>query len=381
MKWIKKMKTLNVRWKAKQQGADLPQLLYILQHRRPAASPTEEAFVDKMLGDIPGMWIDDYGNYFVRVGESNTMWSCHTDTVSKEYGMQNLTWDGDILKLHEGRPGQSLGADDGAGMWLLLEMIKANKPGLYLFHRAEEIGGLGSEYFAKHYTKELKGIERAIAFDRRGTADVITHQRFRRCCSDTFALALAAELNEQNPDFAFKPSDDGIFTDTANYTDDIPECTNISTGYYKEHGPNETLDVAHLLRLREAVLAIDFETLPTERDPTDIEDDWSYYGGWGNITPTTGYSLADVIKTRSHTLARYMSSRGWTARDLEDALDKFVDEEHCEDFDQSFALYCWECMDVVATEMNMNVKMLDGEACPECGFFQTEVVDAAEYVA
>jgi hypothetical protein len=43
-----------------------------------------------------------------------------------------------------------LGADDAAGVWLLCEMIRAGIPGLYVFHRNEERGGRGAEFFAKH---------------------------------------------------------------------------------------------------------------------------------------------------------------------------------------------------------------------------------------
>jgi hypothetical protein len=77
------------------------------------------------------------------------------------------------------------------------------------------------------------------------------------------------------------PDDTGVFTDTANYIDIIPECTNVSCGYANEHTGNETLHLPTLFALRNQCLVIDWETLPTVRDPKVIERqtygafDWS----------------------------------------------------------------------------------------------------------
>lgn len=88
-----------------------------------------------------------------------------------------------------------------------------------------------------------------------------------------------------------EPSDGGVFTDTANYISIIPECTNISVGYDRQHGPHETLDVEHLLELRHAVLCLDWETLPTERDPA-VKESRNWWGNddWYEKYRTTGSS-------------------------------------------------------------------------------------------
>jgi hypothetical protein len=118
-----------------------------------------------------------------------------------------------------------------------------------------------------------------VAFDRKGTGDIIDHQRGGRCCSDIFVKALSAQLKEQGLTYAAAT---GSFTDTANYRDTIPECTNLSCGYYNEHGPSEWLDVAHLHALRDAVVKIDWESLPAARDPKEIYIPPVYTGyGWG----------------------------------------------------------------------------------------------------
>ena len=65
------------------------------------------------------------------------------------------------------------------------------------------------------------------------------------------------------------PSDAGVYTDTAEFTDIISECTNISVGYLNEHRKEETLNLPHYLALASAVVAIDWEELPTYRDPLE----------------------------------------------------------------------------------------------------------------
>jgi hypothetical protein len=135
----------------------------------------------------------------------------------------------------------------------------------------------------------------AIAFDRRGVGDVITEMFCGRTCSDTFAKALADGLNEtnatamQNPDrvnwltpLRYKPDDTGSFTDTANYTRLIPECTNVSVGYEHEHGPDEILDTWHLKTLRSTTIKL-FKAgieLPVERGVNDVDEVESYGYGW-----------------------------------------------------------------------------------------------------
>lgn len=170
-----------------------------------------------------------------------------------------------------------LGADNAAGMWLCLEMIAAGVPGAYIFHRGEERGGIGSRGMADHHYPWLSRFNYAIAFDRRGTGDIITEMMCGVTCSREFALALAAKLNmAPGVPLAYRPDDTGSFTDTANYRRIIPECTNISVGYENEHGPSEVLDVEHLLLLRDA-LVFAFKQggtdLPVVRDK-DAEDVW-----------------------------------------------------------------------------------------------------------
>jgi hypothetical protein len=154
----------------------------------------------------------------------------------------------------------------------MMEMIRAEKPGLYVFHRGEEIGGVGSSYIASTTPEVLQDIKCCIALDRKGTRDIITHQG-SRCCSDEFGLSLAKALNGK-----FELSDRGTFTDSANYTDLIGECTNISVGYDKQHSYLETQDFKFLSNLRLKLINLDYTELVFKRQAGEMDeaDRWTW---------------------------------------------------------------------------------------------------------
>lgn len=408
----------SVRTIARQTDVDLKPLLKILELQRPAHSITEALFVEGEIGSIEGMQKDEYGNHYLTIGDNPTiMWSCHTDTVAKDDGRQNVKWDGDFLVLNDPKPGQCLGADDGAGIWLLLEMIKAKVPGLYIFHREEEIGRQGSEWIAKHNLDLIKDIKIAIAFDRRDVDSVITHQSGQRGCSDKFSAALAKTLN-QVPGLKYCDDPTGSYTDTYSYIDIIPEVTNVACGYYSEHSAREKLDVRHLLRLREALISFDFSDLPVERDPSVTEYDGYGYGGWGNSysrsysrpkAPTDPIEkIQAVIKDRTYSVAKMLYNMGLDDVAVEDMIYNLwqrsttapttmpskpkVKDDHeesvadylrrtgqdeAEDLDDSLtteALYCHDCGDYADPDYIFGM-VYDGYDCPECFGQNTEMVE------
>ena len=259
-------------------------LLAMLTYRRPADSDSELEFIRRFI--LPcGAQPDGFGNLWLDVphpdgGPVTTLWSSHTDSVHHAAGKQSIVYAAGIVTLQEGEKG-CLGADCAAGVFAMLDMIRARVPGRYAFHRQEESGGLGSNYVADHEPDRLRGITHAIALDRAGYSDVITHQIYRTA-SDAFAVAMAAKLNAQNPLFTYAECDGGVFTDTAVYKHLIPECTNLSVGYFRQHGPRESQDARFLFQLCDALIAIGHESLPVARDHTqpDSAGDWPEYG-WG----------------------------------------------------------------------------------------------------
>jgi hypothetical protein len=222
-------------------------------------------YEDELESFIPnGYSKDESGNYFVKVGDSRVVFTCHLDTACKTQVDVVHKIDGNIIRTN----GKSiLGADDKAGMTVLLYMIEKKVPGLYCFFIGEECGCIGSGDASRN--ESFADYDKMISFDRRGTGSVITFQSSKRCCSDDFANALSKELNKQG--MVMSPDDTGVYTDSAEFTGIIPECTNISVGYYKEHTIDEHQDISHLIKLCQAVVKVDWEKLPTKRNPKNTE--------------------------------------------------------------------------------------------------------------
>lgn len=266
-------------------------LLDILSWRRPHGSDAELEFILEHLTplskhqNVSSYSVDDFGNICVTVGANPShplLFSCHVDTVSTKGGRQAIGWkqdEPDVICLVKKQAGRSLGADDGAGLWLLLEMIDAGQEGRYIFHRGEEVGRLGSQYIAQHTPELLDGVQACIAFDRRDHDNLITHQLGQRGCSTGFADSLIQAISQASgAALAYREDDTGSYTDSYSYFDLIPECTNLSVGYDGEHGPRETLDAAHIWRLKEAMTKADLSKLRFERDPYASQE--RTYGAW-----------------------------------------------------------------------------------------------------
>lgn len=240
-------------------------------------------------------------NLTVTVGLSpTTLFSCHMDTVGDagvEAGLRKtLCYDPamQIISLDRDSVGGSLGADDGVGVWLMLEMIKAGVTGEYIFHVGEEVGCIGSRAMALKEKTYLKQFDAAVAFDRPDNTEVIISQGGLRCASDKYGNALAKQLGHN-----YEISHRGVLTDTKIYRGIIPECVNIGVGYNSQHGRGEYQDYDHLLKLREAVLKVQWDSLPVDRDPTAPDprpawqgDMWSSgrsLGDWGPREVGYGY--------------------------------------------------------------------------------------------
>jgi len=246
----------------------------------------------------PELQKDEFGNLFIKIGESDVMFTSHLDTATSALTQVNHVFDGKIIKTD----GKSiLGADDKAGVTIMLYMIENKIPGLYYFFLGEEVGCIGSKKVANvQKDQKIEGINKVISFDRRGTDSVITFQSSQRCCSDVFGEALSKQLNLADDTFSYKNDPTGILTDSVQFIKIYSECTNISVGYRSEHTFSEQQDIEHLTKLAEACLKVDWNSLPVERDPSKTEyksygsrygwdgwDDYDYYPSnsrWGDIT-------------------------------------------------------------------------------------------------
>lgn len=255
-------------------------LVHMLRTCRPHQSDREFTCVTDWLVPLDLRW-DKFGNGYKKIGKDPIVaWSCHTDTVHRCGGSQLIEFDKESgnVKLSKDSKSNCLGADDTAGMWIMIEMVKAKVPGLYLFHRAEEVGTLGSKWIAAKTPNMLEGVQACVAFDRRGRDSIITFQRSMRCCSDEFALSLGAKLGDD-----FKTDPTGLWTDSASYVDIVAECTNVSVGYTGEHSSSETLHIPTCVKLLDHMLQFDATGLMIKRKPGEKEPRYktTYYGNRG----------------------------------------------------------------------------------------------------
>lgn len=249
-----------------------------LTTKRPHGDPSTVKFCAWLKKLMPaGATTDKCGNIHVDQrgtrNPSKSLFVAHVDTVHRVGGKNK------VIKTDKkwSASGAPLGADDGAGVALLMHMIAHKVPGYYIFTQGEEVGGIGAGWLADNMQPLLRQFDRAIAFDRRATYSVITHQGMGRCASDAFGDELSDRFNQAG--MLFATDDGGVYTDTAEFVEFIPECTNISAGYDMEHTVNETLDMDHFMDLCRVVLKLEWDTLPVVRDPK-TKPNRKEYGHW-----------------------------------------------------------------------------------------------------
>jgi len=263
--------------------------------------------------------VDGAGNLHVdnRIAGSRTLFIAHVDTVHREVGANKIR----KTKAMWYADGAPLGADDGAGCAMLMHLIHADVKGYYIFSQGEECGGIGAKFLESTHKSLLSQFDRAIAFDRRGTDSVISHQGWGRCASDTFCQALADALNLHDENLMYAPDDTGVYTDTAEFVDIIPECTNISVGYNSEHSQQESLNIAHFELLAQSVLQVEWDKLPVDRDPTVPEyKETKYDTGLTNWWSTydKGYTERNINQSRY--FSKWEDDEYWQTEDLLDGL-------------------------------------------------------------
>lgn len=240
---------------------------------------------DKLFDMLPDeLEFDEFGNLFIKIGESDTMFTSHLDTAtSANCPVNHVIEDTGNSRIIKTDGKSILGADCKAGVVIMLYMIEKQIPGLYYFFLGEEVGCVGSKKVAaKHKEEPIPGINKVVSFDRRGLDSIITYQSNGRCCSDEFGKELSKQLNSVEKTFKYDLDPTGIYTDSAQFIRVYPECTNISVGYYSEHTFSERQDIKHLEKLAEACTKVDWESLPVKRDKTETDYGYGYSSrGWG----------------------------------------------------------------------------------------------------
>lgn len=214
----------------------------------------------------------------------NILFSCHVDTchsmAESDGTAQKLFFDSGLghIFLDKSVPAGCLGADDGAGIYIMLKMIEAKVPGSYIFHRGEEKGGVGARAVVAKQAGLFKQYSACIAFDRPYNDEVIVTQGGQLCASVAYGQAVCDMFKAEGLDYAV--SHKGIFTDSKVYRGIIRECLNIGVGYGLQHTKDEYLDWDHLSKLTTACCKVDWSKLVPKRElPVELPQS-QYRGGY-----------------------------------------------------------------------------------------------------
>ena len=205
-------------------------------------------------------------NYIIAVGEVPIALVAHLDTVFKE-PPTNIFYDRvkNVMWSPEG-----LGADDRAGVFSIIQIIKAGYRPTIIFTTDEEIGGLGAESLIKDYPKAVTDLKYIIELDRRGSNDCV----FYDCDNPVF--------DEYIESFDF-------ITNFGSFSDISIICpawkiagVNLSIGYYNEHSISEVLYIGQMFKTIEKIKKMiedishieKFDYIPT------------FYSSYYSLTPT-----------------------------------------------------------------------------------------------
>lgn len=291
-------------------------LIEMLRYMRPEGSKHSKKFCNRFLKPVFGE-PDRHGNYVLVVGDNpEVAFMAHHDTVHKKSGKQVVWVEDDFIYSD----GDCLGADCTTGVYIILNMIEAKIPGVYIIHEAEEVGCIGSSALVKDNPLWLETVNFAISFDRYGTKSIITHQMGERTCSDAFADSLASIL-----DMEHVSDTRGSFTDSYEYRGVVPECTNLSVGYYSQHTSKETQDIVYLENLIDALINADWSKLVVDRTPGLLYDDsWMIRGGEEEYESED--AMYDLVKDNPQLICDLLESYGITYEDLIQEL--YFDRKH-----------------------------------------------------
>ena len=127
-----------------------------------------------------------------------------------------------------------LGADDRAGVYAIIQLVRAGFRPTVIFTTDEEMGGLGAECFIKTFRKAPTELKYIIELDRRGSDDCV----FYSCDNEEFSNYIESF---------------GFITNYGSFSDISVICpawkiagVNLSIGYNNEHSTGETLHVGKM---------------------------------------------------------------------------------------------------------------------------------------
>lgn len=215
---------------------------------------------------LPKGWKkDSIGNYYYSIGKSDTMFTSHLDNATNKREKINHIIDGDIIKTDKST---ILGGDNKAGCLVLFYLIENRIPGTYYFFIGEEMSvhnnyPHGSLLAIEEDSSKFSKFKRIISFDRKETGQLVTRQLGKNCCSDEFSDYLISEFSKNG--IHYEKDRTGYYTDSAFFSDIIPEVANLSIGVWNEHTKDEYVNINYIESVAKAAININWESCPTVR--------------------------------------------------------------------------------------------------------------------
>lgn len=246
--------------------------------------------------------------YVFAQGEVPILLVAHMDTVHDTAPSKFIYLDGKVSSP------TGLGADDRAGIYMIMEIIKKHKCSV-LFCEDEEIGCKGAEKFVKaHFVPDLQ-FNYIIELDRKGSEDAV----FYDCGNKDFQ-----EFITETGDWKLAH---GSFTDICTLAPVLGcAAVNFSCGYYGAHTKMEYLVIAETDKAIEKVCRLIERTKETDRfEWVDApKEHFSYYG---NLFSSYNYGF------------NYDGSYG---EEVEEEYDDFVDKLYGIEYVDEDSEEAWE---------------------------------------
>tara|TARA_R110002153_G_scaffold135154_1_gene284630 strand:- start:55 stop:495 length:441 start_codon:yes stop_codon:yes gene_type:complete len=123
-----------------------------------------------------------------------------------------------------------------------------------------------------------------------------------------------------------KPDTGGTYTDSMEYSGVVPECTNLSVGYYDQHTSKESQDILFAETLLERLCKADWRALVISRDPTQpMEYDDTVWTALSTASDEVDEESVDAITAllldRPRVVAELLYDYGLTIDVLADELN------------------------------------------------------------
>ncbi len=184
-----------------------------------------------ILNNIPFLE-DEEGNIY-RLSDNRPILSAHLDQVDTRKRLTTVSISGGSIIGDA-----NLGADDKNGVWIVLNLVIADKGRTlnFIFSTGEEIGGIGARFLASKRAKTLKTCPYCLVFDRKGNGDIIGVENYY-CSQD-----LQADCANIGLEYGYTPTN-GVWSDADTFRDHVA-CVNLSCGYQSAHTDQEHTSIA-----------------------------------------------------------------------------------------------------------------------------------------